>query len=76
LSVWELQYETVAGPYNLSNGTLIGIAAAATIAEANGLLALARGSLYVRAHRLRMPPPLLAYHLVIKAFRREQVTAH
>jgi hypothetical protein len=43
---------------------------------AEGLAALARGSLYVRAHWLRMPPLLLAYHLVIKAFRREPVTAH
>ena len=43
---------------------------------AEGLAALARGSLYVRAHWLRMPPLLLAYHLVIKAFRREEVTAH
>jgi Uncharacterised nucleotidyltransferase len=41
-----------------------------------GMAALARGSLYVRAHWLRMPPLLLAYHLLIKAFRREQVTAH
>jgi PEP-CTERM motif len=39
LAVWELQFETVAGPYNLSNGTFTGIAAAATIAEANALLA-------------------------------------
>ena len=39
LAVWELQYETVAGPYNLSNGTFTGLAAAATIAEANALLA-------------------------------------
>jgi hypothetical protein len=43
---------------------------------AESLAALARGSLYVRAHWLRMPPLLLAYHLVIKAFRREEVTAH
>ena len=41
-----------------------------------GTAALARGSLYVRAHWLRMPPLLLAYHLLIKAFRREQGTAH
>jgi len=39
LAVWELRYETVAGPYNLSNGTFTGLAAAATIAEANALLA-------------------------------------
>ena len=43
---------------------------------AEGLAALARGSLYVRTHWLRMLPLLLAYHLIIKAFRREQVTAH
>jgi hypothetical protein len=42
---------------------------------AEGLAALARGSLYVRAHWLRMPPLLLTYHLLIKAFRREQVSA-
>lgn len=35
-------------------------------------LALARTSLYVRAHWLRMPPLLLTYHLAYKAFRREQ----
>jgi hypothetical protein len=39
LAVWELQFETVAGPHNLSNGTFTGTAAAATIAEANTLLA-------------------------------------
>ncbi len=33
--------------------------------------ALARLSLYVRAHWLRMPPLLLAYHLAVKALRRE-----
>lgn len=41
--------------------------------EATGRgLALARTSLYVRAHWLRMPPLLLTYHLAYKAFRREQ----
>jgi putative nucleotidyltransferase-like protein len=39
------------------------------------LASLARGSLYVRAHWLRMPPFLLARHLIVKALRREQVTA-
>src|ERR1700681_4117782 len=39
---------------------------------AEGLASLAPGSLYVRAHRVRMPPLLLTYHLLIKAFRREQ----
>lgn len=43
---------------------------------ADGLASLARGSLYVRAHWLRMPPLLLARHLITKALRREQVTAH
>jgi hypothetical protein len=42
---------------------------------ADGLASLARGSLYVRAHWLRMPPLLLARHLITKALRREQVTA-
>jgi hypothetical protein len=42
-------------------------------AQANGRLAsLARLSLYVRAHWLRMPPLLLAHHLAVKAFRREE----
>jgi len=36
---------------------------------------LARRSLYVRAHWLRMPPLLLAYHLTVKAFRREEQEA-
>jgi hypothetical protein len=35
------------------------------------LASLARGSLYVRAHWLRMPLLLLAQHLTIKALRRE-----
>jgi hypothetical protein len=39
LAVWELQYETPGGPYDLSNGTFTGVASAATIAEANALLA-------------------------------------
>ena len=38
----------------------------------NGLGSLARGSLYVRAHWLRMPPLLLAQHLAVKALRREE----
>jgi hypothetical protein len=38
------------------------------------MAALARGSLYVRAHWLRMPPLLLAHHLTIKALRREEAT--
>ena len=38
---------------------------------ADGLASLARGSLYVRAHWLRMPPLLLAQHLAVKALRRE-----
>ena len=33
---------------------------------------LARGGLYLRAHWLRMPPALLAYHLAVKACRRPQ----
>lgn len=36
------------------------------------LASLARGSLYVRAHWLRMPPLLLARHLTVKALRREE----
>jgi Uncharacterised nucleotidyltransferase len=42
------------------------------VGAAEGLAALARGSLYVRAHWLRMPPLLLAHHLAIKALRREE----
>jgi hypothetical protein len=34
--------------------------------------ALARQLLYLRAHWLRMPPMLLAYHLSVKAMRRGQ----
>ena len=41
----------------------------------DGLASLARGSLYVRAHWLRMPPLLLAQHLTIKALRREEQKA-
>ncbi|HJU23432.1 MAG TPA: nucleotidyltransferase family protein [Casimicrobiaceae bacterium] len=33
---------------------------------------LARQALYVRGHWLRMPVPLLAWHLTMKAFRREE----
>jgi len=39
LAVWELEYETPGGPYNLSNGTFTGIASSAAILEANALLA-------------------------------------
>jgi hypothetical protein len=42
---------------------------------ADGLASLARGSLYVRAHWLRMPLLLLAQHLTIKALRREEQKA-
>jgi hypothetical protein len=41
----------------------------------DGLASLARGSLYVRAHWLRMPPLLLAQHLAVKALRREEQKA-
>ena len=37
----------------------------------HGLASFARGLLYVRAHWLRMPPLLLARHLLTKAFHRE-----
>jgi hypothetical protein len=43
---------------------------------ATNLASLARGSLYLRAHWLRMPPLLLACHLITKALRREQITVH
>lgn len=36
------------------------------------LTPLARFALYLRAHWMRMPPALLAYHLAVKAFRRPQ----
>ena len=42
---------------------------------ADFLTPLARTSLYVRAHWLRMPPALLALHLTVKAFRRPQHSA-
>jgi hypothetical protein len=38
----------------------------------DALTPLAREALYVRAHWLRMPPHLLAYHLTRKALRREE----
>jgi len=46
------------------------------VGAAANLASLARGSLYLRAHWLRMPPLLLACHLITKALRREQITAH
>jgi len=42
----------------------------------DSLSSLARGSLYVRAHWLRMPPLLLAQHLAVKALRREEQNAN
>ena len=36
---------------------------------------LSRRALYVRAHWLRMPPLLLAWHLTVKGLRREAVPA-
>jgi hypothetical protein len=43
--------------------------------DAGALTPLSRRALYVRAHWLRMPPFLLAWHLGVKAFRREEKTA-
>jgi hypothetical protein len=43
--------------------------------DSPALTALARTSLYVRAHWLRMPTLLLTYHLAVKAFRRENAEA-
>jgi hypothetical protein len=40
------------------------------------MASLARSSLYVRAHWLRMPPLLLAHHLTVKALRREEATGN
>jgi hypothetical protein len=37
-----------------------------------GLASMARGSLYLRAHWLRMPPLLLAQHLTVKALQRKE----
>ena len=39
------------------------------------LMPLARRALYVRAHWLRMPPLLLAWHLGVKAVRRQEEPA-
>jgi hypothetical protein len=39
----------------------------------DGYVPLARFMLYVRAHWLRMPPHLLAYHLTVKALRRKEI---
>jgi hypothetical protein len=35
----------------------------------------ARGAVYVRGHWLRLPMPLLAWHLTMKAFRRDEQSA-
>ena len=43
--------------------------------DAGSLTPLSRHALYMRAHWLRMPPLLLAWHLGVKALRREEVTA-
>ena len=43
--------------------------------DAGTLTPLYRHALYVRAHWLRMPPLLLAWHLGVKAFRRDEVIA-
>ena len=43
--------------------------------DAGVLTPLFRNALYVRAHWLRMPPLLLAWHLGVKALRREEVVA-
>jgi len=42
--------------------------------EVGMLVPLSRQALYVRAHWLRMPPLLLAWHLGAKALRREGET--
>jgi len=74
-----LRAAEIGRPPSLLRGLMDGIFLRTLLPEpagaAEGLAALARGSLYVRAHWLRMPPLLLAYHLIIKAFRREEVTA-
>jgi hypothetical protein len=41
-------------------------------AVGDGFSRMARRVLYVRGHWLRMPAHLLAYHLTVKAFRREE----
>ena len=43
--------------------------------DAGSLTPLSRQALYVRAHWLRMPPLLLAWHLGVKALRREEKPA-
>jgi hypothetical protein len=40
--------------------------------DAGALTPLSRRALYVRAHWLRMPPLLLAWHLSVKAVQREE----
>lgn len=45
------------------------------VTASDGFTKLALGLLYLRAHWLRMPPWLLAYHLGVKAFRREEPPA-
>ncbi|HEX7326910.1 MAG TPA: nucleotidyltransferase family protein [Casimicrobiaceae bacterium] len=50
--------------------TLLGPALRPTRARAS--TRWARRALYVRGHWLKMPPHLLAWHLTVKAFRREE----
>jgi len=56
----------------LMDGLFLRALRPAHVSAADRFTALARRALYVRAHWLRMPPLLLAYHLTIKAFRKEQ----
>lgn len=75
-----LRAAEIGRPPSLLQGLMDGIFVRTLLPEpagaAQGLIALARGALYLRAHWLRMPPPLLAYHLAIKAYQREHVTGN
>jgi hypothetical protein len=56
----------------LMDGLFLRALRPAHVSAADRFTAPARRALYVRAHWLRMPPQLLAYHLTIKAFRKEK----
>jgi hypothetical protein len=56
----------------LMDGLFLRVLEADHPSAADRLTPLAHRALYVRAHWLRMPPHLLAYHLTAKALRREE----
>jgi hypothetical protein len=59
----------------LSSGMDVLLRAALEPTESKRSTRWARGALYVRGHWLKMPMPLLAWHLSVKAFRRDSKPA-